>query len=69
MRSDRDALDGLVTVKDDDRETLGAAIWKQTSKKLDTPGYSWRHWLSTEVLGGIMLAAYAPGETTKALIN
>ena len=28
--------------KEDDRETRGAMSWKQTSKKPDTPGGSWR---------------------------
>ena len=46
--------------KEDDRETHGAAIWKQTSKKLATPGDGWRGWLRTGVPGGVMLAAYAP---------
>ena len=28
--------------KEDDLETLGVVIWNQTSKKLVTPGDSWR---------------------------
>ena len=34
--------------KNDNRQTHGAAIWKQTSKKL-APGDSWRDWLRTGV--------------------
>ena len=52
-----------------DLETLGAATWKQTSKKLATPGDSWRDWLRTEVPGVVMLAAYTPEAATKALID
>ena len=55
--------------KEDDRETHGAAIWKQTSKKLATPRDSWRDWLRTGVPGGVMLAAYAPEGAMKALID
>ena len=40
--------------KEDDRETHGAAIRKQTSKKLDKPGDSWREWLRTRVPDGVM---------------
>ena len=40
-------------------------IWKQTSKKRNSAGDNWRDWLRT----GIMLAARAPGEVTKALID
>ena len=46
--------------EEDDLETLGAAIWKQTSNKLVIPGDSWRDWLRTGVPGGITFAAYAP---------
>ena len=28
-------------------DTHGAAIWQQPSKKLATPGHSWRDWLMT----------------------
>ena len=55
--------------KEDDLETLGAAIWKQTSEKLVKPGDGWRGWLKTGGPGGVMLAAYAPGEATKALTD
>ena len=51
--------------KEDDLETQGAAIWKQTSKKLDTHGDSWRDWLRTVVPGGVMLAEWV----TKTLID
>ena len=53
--------------KEDDRETHVAAIWKQTSTKLGTPGDSWRDWLRTGVPGGVMLAAYALEGAMKAL--
>ena len=55
--------------KEDDGETHGAAIWKQTSKRLVTLGDSWRDWLRTVVPGGVMLAAYAPEGAMKALID
>ena len=48
---------------------LGATIWKQTSKKLFTPGDIWRYWLKTGVSGGVMLAAYALEGPTMALID
>ena len=51
--------------KEDDGETRGAAIWKQTSKIVDTAGDIWRDCLRT----GLMLTAYAPGWATKALID
>ena len=47
--------------KEDDRETPGATTWKQTPKKLDTAGESWRDWLRIQVPGGFMLAAYTTG--------
>ena len=50
--------------KEDDREA-----WKQTSKKLDTARDSWRDYLRTIVLGGVMLMAGAPGGVTKVLID
>ena len=55
--------------KGDDRETRGAAIWKQTSKKLETAGDIWRDSIKTEMPGGILLAAYGPQGTTKSLID
>ena len=39
----------------DDRETRGATIWKQSSKKLETVGDGWRDWLEIRVPCGIML--------------
>ena len=48
------------TRKENDLETCGAAIWKQTSKKLDTAGDSWRAWLRNGMTGEIMMVAYSP---------
>ena len=59
----------MIKGKEVDRETLGATIWNQTSKKLITPGDSWRDWLRIGAPVGVMLAAYAPEGTTKALID
>ena len=50
---------------EDDRETHGATIWKQTSMKLATPRDSCRDWLRNGVPGGVMLAAYAQKERRK----
>ena len=55
--------------KQDDLGTLGAAIWKKTSKKLVTPGDSWIDWLRKGVPGVVMLVAYALKGVTKALID
>ena len=55
--------------KEGDRETHAAAIWKQTLKKLDIPGDSWRDLVRIGVPGGVMLAAYAPEGSTKVLID
>ena len=54
--------------KEGNRETHGALIWKQTSKKLVASGDSWRDWLRTGVPGVAMLATYAPERATKALM-
>ena len=54
---------------EDDLETLGVAVRKQTSKKLGTPGDSWRDSLRTRVPGLVILAAHAPRRGTKALID
>ena len=53
--------------KEDDLDTFGVVIWKQTSKKLVRPGDSWRDWLKTSVPGVVMLEAYAPEGAMKAL--
>ena len=46
------------------RETRGSAVWKQTLKKRDTVGDSWRELLRIRGAGGIMSAAYAPAGAT-----
>ena len=52
-----------------EKETHGTAIWKQTAKKLVTPGDSWRNWLKTGVHDVVMMAAYAQVGATKAVID
>ena len=42
----------------EDRETGDAAIWKLTSKKLDTARDNWRDWIVTGMPSGFMMAAY-----------
>ena len=58
-------LTQMGTRKEDDRETRGVWIGKQTPKRLNTAGDNWRDWSRTGMLGGIMLAAFA----TKALFD
>ena len=54
--------------KEDDLETLGIAIWKQTSKKLDAAGDNWGDWLRTGIPGSIMLAAYVTEGAMRILL-
>ncbi len=41
--------------------TPGAATWMRTARRQAIPGDNWRDWHRTEMLGGPLSAAYAPG--------
>ncbi len=41
--------------------TPGAVTWMRTARRQAIPGENWRDWHRTEMLGGPLSAAYAPG--------